>query len=98
MSHTPGPWTLHEIWPSGPGFSITAEGKTYQVCGCGAYQHSHPGASYSDEECRANARLIAAAPDLLEALKFALSEDSGFACPAATEKRLLAVIAKAEGR
>lgn len=67
MSHTPGPWTVGGLFPNGPGFSVTAEGKCYHVCGCGAAQHSHPGAAFTDEECKANGRLIAAAPDLLAA-------------------------------
>lgn len=45
----------------------------------------------------ANARLCAAAPDLYAALEFALSDESGFACPTATEERLRAALAKARG-
>lgn len=50
------------------------------------------GCAYHQE----NARLMAAAPDLLAALKFALSEESDFACSESTEARLLAAIRKAE--
>lgn len=46
----------------------------------------------------ADARLLAAAPDLLAALKFALTDDAGFACPASTEAVMLAAIDEAEGR
>ena len=76
-THTPGPWVLNGLWPSGPGFSVTADGKGYHIAGCGAYQHSHPGAAFTDEECRANGRLIAAAPDLLAALKAMVASYDG---------------------
>lgn len=66
---TPGPWTLHEMlngnnnrrysihakWPNGTEF-----------CGLASMP-----ADRGDEELEANARLLAAAPDLLEALKMA---------------------------
>jgi len=48
-------------------------------------------------EVHANARLIAAAPEMLAALKLAVGEGSSFACPEETEAKLLAAIAKAEG-
>jgi hypothetical protein len=53
-SHTPGPWTVEECWS--------------QTCGAGHQIKECRGDEYSDEFA-ANARLIAAAPDLLEALR-----------------------------
>ena len=54
--HTPGPWTQHGIY-------ISKDGNDYE----------YPVASVStiipDDEAWANARLIAAAPDLLAALE-----------------------------
>ena len=57
--HTPGPWNQLEHWAS----ITTNDG--YAICDM-ALTYS----SLSNEELEANARLIAAAPDLLEALQF----------------------------
>ena len=54
--HTPGPWTVNDGEIVGGGFVL---GMVYGAI-------SDVG---SDHECHANARLIAAAPDLLAALK-----------------------------
>lgn len=75
--HTPGPW---EVWPEVHGshprhlvyISVGPVDKR-RVCSTGVYGHKR-GAETSkkpvvtEEECRANARLIAAAPDMLAAL------------------------------
>jgi len=68
-THTPGPWKLHLedpefseslIWgPKGPGHGAIADTAPH---GPAYYQEGR-------EEALANARLIAAAPDLLEAAK-----------------------------
>ena len=83
MSHTSGPWELilgrylpdHPVW----GFGIKAEGKIPFVASAGmsppenhvtviADEHLHfVTTGFSAAECEANARLIAAAPDLLDA-------------------------------
>ena len=61
MSHIPGPWRqggTKELSPTGRCREIVAdEGRIGLVYGT------------TDEDCKANARLIAAAPDLLKALK-----------------------------
>jgi len=57
MPYTPGPWTINEKWP------------TEVVSAKGAICETDAGAPESVEEMEANARLIAAAPELLEALK-----------------------------
>ena len=61
-AHTPGPWfiadTNDQLW------ARQVDSKSGAVCFCGSFQR--------DEAC-ANARLIAAAPELLEALKELLS-------------------------
>ncbi len=54
--HTPGSWIAVEAWVEHPDDSIP------DICNCDM------GVDRSYEEARANAHLIAAAPDLLEAL------------------------------
>jgi hypothetical protein len=61
MSHTPGPWTAL-IDPDGR-FEIECD--THIIAGRGPLTHAA-------EESKANARLIAAAPEMLEALRQAL--------------------------
>ena len=61
--HTPGPWDIHE-----------SEGRIEihpadDIDGLRVIADLVFGDTLSADECRANARLIAAAPDLLEALK-----------------------------
>lgn len=74
VKHTPGPWRIDvngsENWsvdyegPSSTFMTICAQGRREPV-GFAV----EPTAWGSDEEIEANARLIAAAPDLLEALE-----------------------------
>jgi len=63
--HTPGPWIIEKL-NFHPVVKIPSSGKVYDgdgmmVCVMGAQDKDHHG--------HANAKLIAAAPDLLEALK-----------------------------
>jgi hypothetical protein len=85
MSHTPGPWTYRE------GYRGTEE---YVV------QRGHEGGfvveGLSKERAEADARLIAAAPEMLEALKGLLDRFYAPACPEWDAVR--AAIAKAEGK
>ena len=61
--HTPGPWSYTVDKDRGWDFKLTADhGKTEIVSGCGCCDS--PWVS-----CEADARLIAAAPELLEALE-----------------------------
>lgn len=92
--HTPGPWkVIDRALNGGEGVSIEAENGYTEVCKVNKSYHSRT----------ANARLIAAAPELLEALKEAenwLAEyedgpDSGLQGLLAQAR---AAIAKAEGR
>lgn len=109
MSHTPGPWecVLDDDGETCTVTFIVRMGS--HLGGANGYQPQHR-IEYEvaapeealDEFCEAeaNARLIAAAPDLLSALKEAVSEfahlegmnDRG------VEVRCVAAIAKAEGR
>ena len=71
--HTPGEWSL-DVVPSGGAFG-TAAGRAYGVSAKGASGYRTPVvvwrgiARSASTEGQANARLIAAAPELLEALR-----------------------------
>jgi len=86
--HTPGPWTVIE----------NSSGK-HLVCA------DHPQAAHFDialtsgPDSVANARLIAAAPELLEACQryIAEREEIGLSCDSAAVRGIRAAIAKATG-
>ena len=63
--HTPGPWT------------IDSEGNLYGNIGIIRPYIGNLCDDYNDEQSKANARLIAAAPELLAALKCALADLEG---------------------
>lgn len=72
MSHTPGPWRVDEdgfVWGCcpGPAFMKTAHFLVAEVRGWGYLQYRADG----EQVQAANARLIAAAPELYEALEAA---------------------------
>lgn len=94
--HTPGPWTFHRPWS---GFSQITGPNDELVFGiaAGSVDEKRP-----DCECEANARLIAAAPDLLAALKTLSHYDQEPDAVGMTEydaalAAALAAIARAEG-
>ena len=100
--HTPGPWT---IVPYGDGDSLVihADQSEWRICFM-ATPGASPGAMGRIE---ANARLIAAAPEMLEALKsvdgMAVLALRGrtikeYAIPASVLEQVIATIAKAEGQ
>jgi hypothetical protein len=66
MSHTPGPWVIDETDSSS---SIVQTVKT----GFAVHEHPEWGSINSRVEIRENARLIAAAPELLEKLEALLA-------------------------
>ena len=85
--HTPGPWVVDRD-ASGNGISTTIESNRFWITGVIKF----PGPGFSDE---ANARLIAAAPELLEALCLLLDRiESPDGLPM---KKARAAIAKATG-
>lgn len=63
-AHTPGPWA----WSGTPGHSELSAAGGQKVIDYAAYEGMWL-AAYDDERDAANARLIAAAPDLLKALR-----------------------------
>ena len=92
--HTPGPWTAVKLDDDGH-YDITANNGAAVIAGtAGWYGEHNPG--------EANARLIAAAPEMLEACRLYRSwRERAEPCRAAFGWRLdaaLAAIAKAEGR
>lgn len=67
--HTPGPWSLCSAPASDPYTArnvVADNGETVATIASG-YHHEQP-FTLSQDEARANARLIAAAPDLIAAL------------------------------
>lgn len=105
--HTPGPW-IHETGPDAPiGSVVDKLGETIaqaqENCHCG---RSEDAGRAMQQMRNANARLIAAAPEMLEALEamVALSDDpadAGFGDfmmrDLAAQKLARAAIAKAKG-
>lgn len=95
-THTPGPWTAVEV------LIFAGEGKTHRVIGAGTESVEFYQTTPEDE---ANTRLMAAAPELLGALKECAEVlqmvDREFHepgdMPSPTLERALAAIAKAEG-
>ena len=83
--HTPGPWTQDEY-----GDVITPNRKTLVTEGIALGGRSTP-------ETRANARLIAAAPELLAMLKDLVDLEGPQPGNSAWGDRALALIAKVEG-
>ena len=62
--HTPGPWRRGAITQT-----ITAQNGKRLVADCRGNGSQHPA---TEDECEANARLIAAAPELLDMVKWAM--------------------------
>lgn len=107
LKHTPGPWRVEEgttlIWGNCNQDDQTNYGLGYPIAEC----RLTPTASWAKgpstyEEADANACLIAAAPEMLEALKSLVDDLSHFTDVSESIFHSLdladAVIAKAEGR
>ena len=67
QKHTPGPWRANSSWIEGPKMALRVAAIDWPKRGS---------APASKAEAEANARLIAAAPDLLAALEDVVFEDS----------------------
>jgi hypothetical protein len=65
MRHTPGPWAVS-----------TSDGEAYWVCSSAEGKNEFGDMACTKEEMKANASLIAAAPDMLKALEEALTDSS----------------------
>lgn len=104
-AHTPGPWTVDDHLSSSCCVG-TVDEKGRAVCNISQSKvifHKRKRPEFvMDDEDRANARLIAAAPDLLAELKWVAGRiDRQSGSPNFTSDeydRIVAAIAKAEGR
>jgi hypothetical protein len=67
MTHTPGPWRASEGWPSDV-WHVDMPGRAYSI----GVSRADNDDDMTVDEVQANARLIAAAPDLLAAAKLVL--------------------------
>lgn len=68
MTHTPGPWEYHFL-ADGVGYYIVPVGKEWQCDSICGEMRSDYDVDWSAEPSLADARLIAASPDLLAALE-----------------------------
>jgi hypothetical protein len=96
MSHTPGPW---EIKRDIGHFDSATSIRAHQLVGVNPSKYElslEIGGWASVEKLEANARLIAAAPELLEALEEVLGWET--LCPVETYEMARAAIAKARGQ
>lgn len=95
QKHTPGPWELDQVSLCIYGWS--EDERCIRLADCGAADDD----AISEDELEANARLIASAPELLEALKECLKDNlypvSRQHLRVARAQTLLRLIAKAEG-
>ena len=94
-THTQGPW--HVGAGNGEGSIFADNGRTrLEIGGTTLYPIAKMGRGWNEEEDEANARLIASAPELLNALRV-IHANAGES-PEWIRTRIDAVIAKAEGR
>jgi hypothetical protein len=93
--HTPGPWSFRTAYNGDCG--ISAEGTGVFIEAFAEIRHSGENAQ---EEAKANARLIAASPDLLDALRLVWDKVlTEYHSPESYVRQIVeAAIAKAEGR
>ena len=105
--HTPGPW--HVGAGNGEGSIFAENGRTrLEIGGTTLHPIAQMGRGWDEEEDEANARLVAAAPELLEALRWFADELPSIIrthCPLGIPMSVskahdiaCAAIAKAEGR
>ena len=102
-AHTPGQWFIEQELPTErPGIETNADGKFFSVVVWGDSTNDNDDGGVhgrTPEEAMANARLIAAAPDLLEALGELLNTplDCDVKTRLAVISKCNAAIAKAKG-
>lgn len=99
-AHTPGPWYVR-LYPGTDAYEVRASGGALiaQVGNLGSTSDHRPTAKHWKAATPANARLIAAAPDLLEAVQRARRHAMNIGIDSGSYFEILeAAIRKAEGR
>ena len=105
VTHTPGPWSILQWADKRKGFiAVVVEPARHHICDVFPFGQRAVGRELAEHE--ANARLIAAAPELLALLKEIVSPDNESlvwftptdAYAIELKERVTATIAKAEGR
>jgi hypothetical protein len=88
--HTPGPWRVQDntIGTNEVGHQLRVDSNDGAVADCGRSPHV-------DEQSRANARLIAAAPTLLKAVKLALMELERISYQKRADQKIIDLLNKA---
>lgn len=99
VKHTPGPWNVMEPAANEDGIAVVGGGQPLSseegmVAWCQRYMHTDG----HDTENMANARLIAAAPELLEACKVGIESIDPVTENAEVRKILRDAINRAEGQ
>ncbi|WWW34555.1 hypothetical protein V8017_16230 [Stenotrophomonas rhizophila] len=92
--HTPGPWAFGNTHHDDRKLILSNSGKGKYICTVQIHQTPRAFGTHEEPEREANARLIAAAPELLETL---LWLDSIGGLGLRTHDRISAAIAKATG-
>lgn len=99
--HTPGPWRVETettlVWGACNSDDQTTRGMGYPIADCRTAPSGSWASGPSEDEGEANARLIAAAPDLLAALHDAQARLRGAGMLGGDDDPVNAAIAKAEG-
>lgn len=83
IKHTPGPWSFGEVGPDGRLLIVGCERRRY-VADVQVHQVPRDAGVFEEIERKANARLIAAAPELLWVVRLAISPFDGepdYECP-----------------
>jgi hypothetical protein len=99
LKHTPGPWTLLLDDRYRPGVEASDSAISIVIFGVKNKDDDYAGIrGKDDQEATANAHLIAAAPELLEALKTLATQAESHGAEGIYWDKARAAIAKAEGR
>ena len=97
--HTPGPWSINRA-----AATHVQDARERGIAACGGYYSTDAKLAMADGEQEANARLIAAAPELLDALRGLLAARDSTTMGRERElyeewiPKARAAVAKAEGR
>jgi len=93
--HTPGPWAVTTVGSCHGIHPAASDNERDDICRVAPHNYHPDGWQAAKGEAEANARLIAAAPDLLAALREAVEIIEGTGLDATTQRE---AIAKATGK